>query len=176
MSPISYQGPMAEDESPKHRHSQTTQSNLGVGQPGLTVAAILADKGDDIFTVTPHTTVMDVVAAFTRLRVGALVVVDSSNAPIGIISERDITRSVDTKGLGVFERPVEDIMTPNPETCSPRDKTGDILRRMTDGGFRHMPVTEAGKLSGLVSMRDVARHRVLEVEYEYLKMKQAIVG
>jgi CBS domain-containing protein len=176
MSPISYQGPMAEDESPKHTHSQTTESNLGVGQPGRTVAAILADKGDDIYTVTPHTTVMEMVGELTRLRVGALVVVDSSNVPIGIVSERDISQSVEHKGLGVFECPVEDIMTPNPQTCSPNDKTEDILKLMTDGGFRHMPVTEAGKLSGLVSMRDVARHLVLEVEYEYLKMKQAIVG
>jgi CBS domain-containing protein len=176
MSPISYQGPMEEDESSKHRHSQTIESNLGVGQPGLTVAAILADKGDDISTVTPHTTVMEVVAEFTRLRVGALVVVDSSNAPIGIVSERDISQRAGIKCLGVFESPVEDIMTPNPKTCSQNDKTEDILKRMIDGGLRYMPVTEAGKLSGLVSMRDVARHRILEVEYESLKMKQAIVG
>ena len=176
MAPISYQGPMAEDESPKHTHSQTTDANLGVGQPGLTVAAILADKGDDVYTVTPHTTVLDVVAELTRLRIGALVVVDSSNEPIGIVSERDITRSADIKGLGVFECPVEDIMTPNPKTCSPNDKNEDIMKWMTEGGFRHMPVLEAGKLSGLVSMRDVARHRLLEVEYEYLKLKQAVVG
>ena len=176
MSPISYQGPMAEDESAKHRHSQTADSNLGVGHPGLTVAAILADKGDYIYSVTPHTTVMELVSEFTRLRVGALVVVDSSNEPIGIVSERDIPRSVDAKGLGVFEGPVEDIMTPRPQTCSPNDKIEDILKRMTEGGFRHMPVTEAGKLCGMVSMRDAARHRILEIEYEFLKMKQAVVG
>ena len=176
MSPISYQGPMEHDESPKQTHSQTADANLGVGHPGLTVASILADKGDDIYTVTPHTTIMEVVAALTRLRVGALVVVDSSNAPIGIVSERDVSRNVDIKGLGVFECPVEDIMTPNPKTCSPSDRNEDIMKWMTEGGFRHMPVMEHGKLAGLVSMRDVARHRVLEVEYEYLKLKQAVVG
>lgn len=176
MSPISYQGPMADDESPKHTHSQTTESNLGVGHPGLTVAAILADKGDYIYTVTPHTTVMEMVGELTRLRVGALVVVDSSNELIGIVSERDIIRSASIKGLGVFEGPVEDIMTPNPKTCSPNDKIEDILKQMTEGRFRHMPVTEAGKLSGIVSIYDIARHRILEVEYESLKMKQAIVG
>ena len=176
MSPISYQGPMEEEESPIHTHSQTENSSLGVGQPGLTVAAILADKGDDIYTATPHTTVKEIVSELTRLRVGALVVVDSTNEPIGIVSERDIIHGADIKGSGVFESLVEDIMTPNPKTCSPNDKIEAVAKRMTEGHFRHMPVIEDGKLCGLISIRDVARHRMLEIEYENLKMKQAIVG
>ncbi len=176
MSPISYQGPMEEEESPIHTHSQTENSSLGVGQPGLTVAAILADKGDDIYTATPHTTVKVIVSELTRLRVGALVVVDSTNEPIGIVSERDIVRNVDIKGLVVFEGPVEGIMTSNPQTCTPGDKLEALMKRMTEGHFRHMPVIEDGKLCGLISIRDVVRHRMLEIEYENLKMKQAIVG
>ena len=176
MAPISYQGPMEADESPKHTHSQTTDSNLGVGQPGLTVSAILSDKGDDTFTIAPHITVKDVVAELTRLRVGALVIVDSANAPIGIVSERDVVRSADAKGPAVFETLAEDIMTPNPKTCFPEDKIESVMKRMNDGGFRHMPVIEAGKLAGLISIRDVVRHRMLEIEYENLKIKQAMVG
>ena len=176
MSPISYQGPMEADERPEHIHSQSIESNLGIGQPGLTVAAILADKGDDIYTAPPHTTVKEIVSELTRLRVGALVVVDSTNEPIGIVSERDIIHGADIKGSGVFESLVEDIMTPNPKTCSPNDKIEAVAKRMTEGHFRHMPVIEDGKLCGLISIRDVARHRMLEIEYENLKMKQAIVG
>ena len=176
MPPVSYQGPLASEDGPKHTRSQSTEGNLGVGQPGLTVAGILADKGADIFTATPKMTVKEVVAELNRLRVGALVVVDGSNVPVGIVSERDIVRSADTKGLEMFDGPVEDIMTSDPKTCSPSEKVEDIMKRMTEGRFRHMPVTEAGKLSGLVSIGDVVRQRMLEIEYENLKMKQAIVG
>lgn len=176
MSPVSYQGPMASDEDPKHSHSQTVDSSLGTGQPGLTVAAILADKGDELYTVPPHSTVKEVVAELTRLRVGALVVVNSVKETIGIVSERDVVRNADIKGLGVFESPVEDIMTPNPQTCSPGDTVEVVMKQMTDGRFRHLPVIEGSKLCGLVSIRDIVRHRMLEIEYENLKMKQAIVG
>lgn len=176
MPPISYQGPMAKDEHPGQGHSQSMEVNMGVDQPGVTVAAILDNKGDEVHTVAPHTSVRDVVGHLARLRIGALVVVDSANEPIGIVSERDITRSTDVQGLSVFEQPVEDIMTKDLKVCAPNDKIEDVLKRMDDGGFRHMPVTEGGQLVGMVSMRDVARHRIMEVEYEYLKMKQAVIG
>ena len=176
MAPISYQGPLAHDERTQPTQSQTRDSNLGVGQPGLTVDAILGDKGRDIFTATPQMTVKEVVKELNRLRVGALVVVDSKNAPVGIVSERDIVRHADTKGLGMFDGAVEAIMTPDPITCTKADKVEEIMKRMTEGRFRHMPVVDAGILAGLVSIGDVVRHRMQEIEYENLKMKQAIVG
>lgn len=176
MSPISYRGPMEADQRPEHTHSQTIESNLGIGQPGLTIAAILANKGDDIYTVTRHTTIKELVAELTRLGVGALVVVDSSIEPVGIVSERDVIHAADIKGPSVFEGLVEDIMTPDPKTCSPNDQIEAVAKQMADESFRHMPVIEAGKLSGFISIRDVISHRLLEIEYENLKMKQAIVG
>lgn len=176
MSPISYQGPMADDEGPEHTHSQTKQSSLGVGQPGLTVSGILTDKGDEVFTVTPHQTVKEVVAELHRLKVGALVVVDQGKRPVGIVSERDIVRNIDDNNRGFFDGPVADIMTPDPRSCSLDDTVEAIMKRMTEGRFRHMPVVEGGELRGLVSIGDVVRHRMLEIEYENLKMKQAIVG
>lgn len=176
MAPISYQGPLADEEDDLHTHSQTAELNLGVGQPGLTVEAILADKGDSIYTVSPQTTVMEVVAELARLKVGALVVTGGGNEPVGIVSERDIVRNVESKGVGVFESPVQDIMTPNPQTCTPADKVEAVMKKMTDGRFRHLPVLKNGQLCGLVSIGDIVRHRMLEMEYENLKMKQAIVG
>ena len=67
-------------------------------------------------------------------------------------------------------------MTPNPQTCTPADKVEAVMKQMTDGRFRHLPVLKDGKLCGLVSIGDIVRHRMLEMEYENLKMKQAIVG
>lgn len=176
MSPISYQGPLEADEKPEHTHSQSVETSLGTGQPGMTVSAILTHKGDDVYSVTRHTTVKELVAELTRLRVGALVVVDSANEPVGIVSERDVVHGADTKGTGCFDTLVEEIMTADPVTCTPSDKIEAVAKQMADGGFRHMPVIDAGKLAGLISMRDVLVHRLKEIEYENLKMKQAIVG
>ena len=168
MAPISYRSPMADDEKHERTHSQTAAASVGAGQPGLSVAAILADKGGEIFTVPPEMSVKDVVAELNRRRVGALVVVDAEKKPIGIISEREVVRYLDTKG--------REIMTADPKTCTPGDKLEDVMKRMTDGRFRHLPVVDAGKLCGLVSIGDAVKHRMMEIEYENLKMKQAIVG
>ncbi|WP_179954262.1 CBS domain-containing protein [Denitrobaculum tricleocarpae] len=176
MAPISYKSPMAEDEKHERTHSQTAEASVGAGLPSLTVAAILADKGGEIFTVPPEMTVKEVVAELNRRRVGALVVVDGDNKPVGIISERDVVRTLDTTGLEVFDSQVQEIMTADPKTCTPADNLEDVMKRMTDGRFRHLPVVDAGRLCGLVSIGDAVRHRMLEIEYENLKMKQAIVG
>ena len=78
--------------------------------------------------------------------------------------------------VSILDGPVEDIMTPNPQTCGLDDKVETIMQQMTDGRFRHLPVIQDGKPCGLVSIGDVVRQRMLEIEYENLKMKQAIVG
>ncbi|MGI9494194.1 MAG: CBS domain-containing protein [Geminicoccaceae bacterium] len=176
MTPTSYQGPLEGDDKTHHTHSQSEASNLGIGQPGVTVGSILVNKGDDIFTVSPSTTVKEVVAELNRLRVGALVVVNQAKEPVGIVSERDIVRNADIKGLGVFDQPVEEIMTPDPKCAVPADKVEAVMKQMTESRFRHMPVLQDGKLCGLISIGDVVNHRMREIEYENLKIKQAMVG
>ena len=176
MTPTSYQGPLEGDDKTHRTHSQSEAANLGVGQPGVTVGAILADKGDDIYTVAPSTTVKEVVAELNRMRVGALLVANPAKEPIGIVSERDVVRHADITGLGVFDQAVETIMTPDPQCCTPTDKVESVMRRMSDSRFRHMPVLQDGKLCGLISIGDVVRHRMREIEYENLKIKQAMVG
>lgn len=176
MAPVSYQGPLEGDDKSHHTHSQTQEANLGIGQPGVTVGAILADKGDETFTISPSTTVKEVVAELNRMRVGALIVVNPAKEPVGIVSERDIVRNADIKGLGVFDEPVEQIMTPNPQCAVPTDKVETVMKRMTESRFRHMPVLQDGKLCGLISIGDVVNHRMREIEYENLKIKQAMVG
>ncbi|MEM8951396.1 MAG: CBS domain-containing protein [Pseudomonadota bacterium] len=176
MAPVSYQGPLEGDDNAHRTRSQSEETNLGVGQPGVTVGSILVDKGDDIFTVTPSTTVKEVVAELNRMRVGALVVVNPAKEPVGIVSERDVVRNVDIKGLSVFDEPVEQIMTPDPQCATPTDQVESVMERMTKSRFRHMPVLQDGKLCGLISIGDVVNHRMREIEYENLKIKQALVG
>lgn len=176
MAPVSYQGPLEGDDRSHHTQSQTEELNLGVGQPGVTVGAILTDKGDDIFTVSPSTTVKQVVAELNRMRVGALVVVNPAQEPVGIVSERDVVRNIDIRGLGVFDEHVEEIMTADPQCAVPTDKLETVMKRMTESRFRHMPVLQDGKLCGLISIGDVVNHRMREIEYENLKIKQAMVG
>lgn len=101
---------------------------------------------------------------------------DPQGALVGILSERDIVRRLaDTPGRTLPQR-VEELMTPEVETCSPDESLVVVLRRMNDGRFRHMPVMEEGTLIGLISIGDVVNYRLTALEYEALKLKQLIVG
>jgi len=167
---------MEQDETKKHTHSQTDEWTMGASAPGLTVEAIIAHKGDSVYAAAPHQTVKDVVSDLARLRVGALVVVNAANEPVGIVSERDIVRRLDSDGAAMLGATVESIMTANPVTCTPDVKVEEVMKTMNARRFRHMPVLRDGKLAGVVSIGDVVRHRMQEIEYESLKIKQAIVG
>jgi len=102
--------------------------------------------------------------------------VNAASEPVGIISERDIVHKLDTIGVAVLDGPAEAIMTPDPVTCTPDVRVEDVMKTMNSRRFRHMPVLKDGKLCGVVSIGDVVRHRMQEIEYETLKIKQAIVG
>ena len=176
MSPTSYQGPLQADEKPKRTYSQTEEANLGRDQPGRSVSAILDAKGQEVFTVSPKTTVLEAVGELNRLQVGVLIVTEGGGMPLGILSERDIVRSIEVKGLELFGQPVSEVMTPDPVTCSPNDSLEKVIKEMTESQFRHLPVMKDEELCGIVSIRDLIHHRLGELEYENLKIKQAIVG
>lgn len=176
MSPISYQGPMQVDEKPNPTVSQVQPANLDSDRSGRSVSAILADKGEDLYTITPETTVLEAIGELNRLRIGVLVVAAGGGMPLGILSERDIVRNIETMGLALFGRPVGEVMTVRTVTCSPQDSLQDIMAEMNRGQFRHMPVMKNDRLCGVVSIRDIMKHRLGELEYENLKIKQAMVG
>lgn len=176
MAPFSYQGPMEQDETKKHTHSQTEAWSLGMNAPGLTVESIISHKGDDVFTASPQQTVKELIGDLARLRIGALVVVNPEGEPIGIVSERDIVHKIDTMGVEILDGPVDAIMTHHPVTCTMDMKVEQVMQTMVARRFRHMPVLKDGKLCGVVSIGDVVKHRMQEIEYESLKIKQAIVG
>jgi len=177
MSPTSYQGQMQKDEDQKRTYSQTESTALGATQPGITVASILAQKGNEVFSITPETTVLEAISQLNSRKIGVLLIVHAGDSkPVGILSERDIVRSVETKGLSLFGSPVKDVMTPDPFTCTPDDTVDSVMHKMTASRFRHMPVLKNDKLCGLISIGDVVQHRLNELEYENLKIKQAMVG
>ena len=176
MAPVSYRGPLESDVKDTRTHSQTDAWSDSAKGPGITVGDVLSHKGDEIYSVTRHDSVRDAVATLTRLRIGALVVVDPENRPIGIVTERDVVTRLDGMGPAVLDATVEAIMTPDPVAAFPEQTIETVAHTMTERGFRHMPVMKDGALCGVISIRDVVRHRLQEVEYENLKIKQAMVG
>ena len=140
------------------------------------VAAILKDKGRAVETVGIDATVMDVAARLSAMRIGAVVVTEKDGGVAGIISERDIIRVVGKHGAGALDWPVGEVMTSTVMTCREADTIDQLMSVMTERRFRHLPVMEKGKLAGIVSMGDVVKHRVAEVELEANLMRDYITA
>ncbi|WP_271948907.1 CBS domain-containing protein [Ruegeria faecimaris] len=174
MAPSSYQPPTRGDKAAAASHSQSVESNLSHTQ--TTVEKLLVGKGDAVFTVRPKDTIHSVVNILKEKRIGAVVVTDQNGTLQGILSERDIVRRMaDTPGQ-TLPQSVEDLMTRSVQTCAPEDLLNDVLKTMTEGRFRHMPVLSDGHLRGVITIGDVVHFRLKELEYEALRMKQMIVG
>jgi CBS domain-containing protein len=131
----------------------------------MTVAAILGGKGRNVVTTTPKASVSEVVTALARHRIGAVVVVDSAEKIVGIVSERDVVRALSAGG-DVLAGPVAAIMTRTVVTCSEADTVDQVMARMTRGRFRHLPVVDGGRLAGIVSIGDVVKARIEQIERE----------
>jgi CBS domain-containing protein len=122
----------------------------------MKIAAILATKGADVETIGPDRRVREAVALLARRNIGALVVVDESRAPVGIMSERDVVRAAATDE-GILARQVSDIMTRNLVTATPDDDLLSVAHVMTERRIRHLPVVQADRLVGIVSIGDVVK-------------------
>ncbi len=173
--PSSYQAPMRGDAQDKKRTmSQTVETN--VARDTATVAKLLEGKGDEVFAIQPDDTLSAAVGLLRDKRIGALVVTDKAGSLQGILSERDIVRKLAETPGQTLPQKVADNMTPKVETCAPGDTLVAVLRRMTEGRFRHMPVLDGDRLCGMVTIGDVVQYRLREVEHEALQLKQMIVG
>jgi CBS domain-containing protein len=106
------------------------------------------------------------VTTLTKRRIGALVVTGPGGRIAGIVSERDVVRALDAKGAAALDAPVAEVMTRKVVTCSERETIAEIMERMTAGKFRHVPVLEQGRLAGIVSIGDVVKARLGELEHE----------
>ncbi len=174
MAPSSYQPPTRGDKAGTATRSQSVESNLS--HTNTTVAKLLEGKGDAVFAVRPADTIHSVVDILRDKRIGAVVVTDQNGALQGILSERDIVRRMAETPGQTLPQSVDDLMTRDVQTCTPDDPLNDVLKTMTEGRFRHMPVMSDGNLRGVITIGDVVHFRLKELEYEALRMKQMIVG
>jgi len=141
----------------------------------MLVSQILRTKGDGVFTIAPSETVGAVAGLLHSRGVGALVVMQGEKVA-GIVSERDIVRAVAAHGAGVLSRPVSDFMTANVHTAEPGETIDALLSRMTDRRIRHLPVCKNDKLIGIVSIGDLVKHKISEVEAEADGLKAYIAA
>ena len=140
----------------------------------MNVKAILAAKGGEVISIEPTADLTAAARLLEARRIGAVVICGAGGRLAGILSERDIVRAMSEHGAEALTLPVGQVMTRNVATCGEDDTVATIMERMTEGKFRHMPVLAKGKLIGLVSIGDVVKQRVEEVEQESEAMRDYI--
>ena len=132
----------------------------------MLVKNILVGKRGNVVTIEPTADLTAAVKLLAERRIGAVVILGADNRIAGILSERDIVRVLAQHGPTALNQPVGRVMTRDVKTCSEDDTIGGLMSRMTTGKFRHMPVVEQGRLIGIVSIGDVVKNRVEEIEHE----------
>ena len=142
----------------------------------MNVETILRAKGRDVATIEPDATVESAIRLLASRRIGALIVSEDGRRVDGIVSERDIVQGLAEHGAGLLEQRIEDVMTRRVHTCSPEDTVEELMGRMTERRIRHLPVVEAGALCGMVSIGDVVKNRIEEVEYEASSLRSYVAG
>lgn len=142
----------------------------------MNVDGILKVKGTDIVTIRPDATIAQAVDRLREKRIGAVVVSADGVSADGVLSERDIVRGLAEHGASLLDRRVAQVMTRAVITCAPEDKVADLMALMTERRIRHLPVMRNGRLAGLVSIGDVVKNRVDEIEFESNSLKTYIAG
>lgn len=127
---------------------------------------LLDKKGRDTKTIGAYETLATVFTMLAEHRIGALVICDDDHTVRGIISERDLVQAVAKEGERVLSWPVEAVMTKDVVTCTEEETVNDVMEKMTAGRFRHMPVVDDGKLVGVLSIGDMVKQRIEDVERE----------
>lgn len=140
----------------------------------MTVKTILSAKGGDLISIEPTATLDTAVKTLAKHRIGALLVLGPDRRVIGILSERDIVRVLAEQGADVLAKPLAQVMTRKVVTVGPTDSVGAIMERMTTGKFRHVPVVEQEQVVGIISIGDVVKHRLHEMERESAALRDYI--
>jgi CBS domain-containing protein len=139
------------------------------------VGQILGAKGSRVVSTTADATIADVARLLRRERIGAVVVIEGDRL-CGIISERDLARGLADYGAELLEMKVAQLMTADVVTCAPEDGIDHLMQSMTMGRFRHLPVMRDGKMIGIISIGDVVKHRLEELEAETHQLQDYIAG
>jgi CBS domain-containing protein len=141
----------------------------------MTVSIILAGKGRDVVTIEPTASLAAAVALLAEKRIGAVLILGADRRITGILSERDIVRALAEHGAAALDEQVSSAMTRRVSTCHDNETVSSIMERMTAGKFRHMPVVDQGRLVGIVSIGDVVKHRLHEMERDSAAMRDYIL-
>ena len=140
------------------------------------VSGILKNKGNEVVTTSPDETVGATARLLNSKHIGAVIVCDASDAIVGMLSERDIVRGIAQHGEGALEGTVQKLMTSEVVTCRPTDTIAEVMKVMTHGRFRHLPVVEDDALKGMISIGDVVKHRLEETEMEAKVLRDYVVA
>jgi CBS domain-containing protein len=140
----------------------------------MIVKTILSAKGGDVISIEPTATLEIAVRTLADHRIGALLVLGPDRRVIGILSERDIVRVLAEQGAGALNQPLSQVMTRKVVTCNSSETIGVIMERMTAGKFRHVPVVEQEQVIGVVSIGDVVKYRLQEMEHESAALRDYI--
>jgi CBS domain-containing protein len=146
----------------------------GLGRRPMNVKTILSLKGSHVTTIEPTATLEAAVALLAKHRIGALVVLGADERVIGILSERDIVRALAELGASALTTPLAQVMTRKVVTCGEAETIAGLMEQMTTGKFRHVPVLEQDRLVGIVSIGDVVKQRLSEIEHESAALRDYI--
>ncbi len=140
----------------------------------MIVKSILSAKGSDVSTIAPTTLLAEATRILAEHKIGALVVTGAGGRITGIVSERDVVRAIARQGAQALQLPLTDVMTRKVVTCAPTDTVATLMELMTAGKFRHLPVIDDGRLVGIISIGDVVKYRLTELEFEKDAMRDYI--
>lgn len=140
----------------------------------MTVARILADKGRSITSIAPDATLRDAADLMAAQGIGAVLVLDVGRNLLGIVSERDVVRAISRRGAEVLRDEVRFHMTREVTSCGVAAAVNQIMELMTTNKFRHVPVIDDGKVVGVISIGDVVKFRLAEIESEHQAMREYI--
>ena len=140
----------------------------------MIVKNILLGKRENVVTIEPNADLASAVKLLAERRIGAVVILGADDRIVGILLERDIVRAIAERGPTALQQPVGQVMTRDVKTCSETDSIESLMGRMTAGKFRHMPVVEQGQLVGIMSIGDVVKNRVEEIEGEATALRDYI--
>jgi CBS domain-containing protein len=142
----------------------------------MDVDGILRAKGATVVTISPDASIGDLVLGLRDQRIGAMVVSEDGRSVLGIISERDVVRGLAELGPGILQTPVAKLMTRDVVECAPRDSVKQVMAEMTRRRIRHLPVVADGVLCGIVSIGDVVKNRLDEMETETNVLREVYLG
>ena len=142
----------------------------------MTAARILDDKGATVFTLAPSQTLQEAAVALTQHRVGAVIVTDAGDQPVGVFSERDLARAIAGSGPSALSERVESVMSTGLITASPSDDIDTLLALMTEKRVRHIIIMDEGRMTGVVSIGDVVKRKIAHAEAEAESLMAYIEG